>query len=279
MSETKTVEVEKALKGLGDYIDYHGGIHDDGCPEDDTCDCTGKPLNDGVNFCYQFLKSLRRSPAPSRAETPTEMMWSEHPIAGGPQVLCELPAELQAAPSPAGEAARDTAKSAYDYFVVGIETLLEKWKIRAADGNWHGWEGPAATEKCAEDLAMLSVCSPIDNSQAELSRLTSALAQVTAQRDELWDAIREAEWSSQPNRTYAILGDVMEKHGVSKGSPTDERKWNEQIMSPFTQEHFEGRCFGCGNQESEGHNDKCAIKHGPFPRLGEPRPRVPQRTE
>lgn len=37
------------IDGLRQYVEWCGGVHDDGCPEDDTCECSGKPINDAVN--------------------------------------------------------------------------------------------------------------------------------------------------------------------------------------------------------------------------------------
>jgi hypothetical protein len=42
------------------YVEWHGGIHDDGCPQDDTCDCSAKPINDGVNAACRYLAELAR---------------------------------------------------------------------------------------------------------------------------------------------------------------------------------------------------------------------------
>jgi len=37
------------LEKLMEYVQWHGGVHDCSCPEDDTCDCFGKPINAAVN--------------------------------------------------------------------------------------------------------------------------------------------------------------------------------------------------------------------------------------
>jgi len=39
----------KLLDALKAYVDYWGGAHDDDCPGDDTCGCSGEPINDAVN--------------------------------------------------------------------------------------------------------------------------------------------------------------------------------------------------------------------------------------
>lgn len=44
--------VEAVLK----YIEWHGGCHEDDCPEDDTCDCRGKEFADRLN---KILKEIR----------------------------------------------------------------------------------------------------------------------------------------------------------------------------------------------------------------------------
>jgi hypothetical protein len=48
-------------KGLEDYVVYHGGIHDDDCPGDDTCECEYKRLNDGANQACRYLAALAAS--------------------------------------------------------------------------------------------------------------------------------------------------------------------------------------------------------------------------
>lgn len=40
------------------YAEWCGGVHDDLCPEDDTCDCSVKWVNDGVNTTVRFLRGL-----------------------------------------------------------------------------------------------------------------------------------------------------------------------------------------------------------------------------
>ena len=50
------------LSGLRDYAIWQGGAHDDGCPEDDTCECSGKRLNDAVNSIIR--EGYARLPAP-----------------------------------------------------------------------------------------------------------------------------------------------------------------------------------------------------------------------
>lgn len=37
------------LAALKEFVEWHGGAHADGCPEDDTCDCIGGAINVRVN--------------------------------------------------------------------------------------------------------------------------------------------------------------------------------------------------------------------------------------
>lgn len=53
-------EAKEAEEGIGLYVEWHGGIHDDGCSEDNTCDCSGKPRNDGLNNGVAKLLQLAR---------------------------------------------------------------------------------------------------------------------------------------------------------------------------------------------------------------------------
>jgi hypothetical protein len=45
---------------LATYAEWCGSIHDDGCPQDDTCDCSAKWINDGVTDAVNILKSTGR---------------------------------------------------------------------------------------------------------------------------------------------------------------------------------------------------------------------------
>lgn len=55
-------EIRERSESILKYVEWHGGIHDDDCPQDDTCDCSGKPINDGVNAACRYLAAL--CPAP-----------------------------------------------------------------------------------------------------------------------------------------------------------------------------------------------------------------------
>jgi hypothetical protein len=44
------------LAALRAYIDWCGGVHDEHCPEDDTCSCSGKWINDGLNEAIRILQ-------------------------------------------------------------------------------------------------------------------------------------------------------------------------------------------------------------------------------
>lgn len=59
MDDQHLTDAQMAL-ALEAYAEWHGPVHHDGCPEDDTCDCGGKWINDGVNAAVRRL----------RAETP-----------------------------------------------------------------------------------------------------------------------------------------------------------------------------------------------------------------
>lgn len=37
---------------LMEMFEMHGGVHEDDCPLDDTCCCSGKPFNDRMNAAY-----------------------------------------------------------------------------------------------------------------------------------------------------------------------------------------------------------------------------------
>ncbi len=59
MSEIMTPErIAKADKALEAYLVYHGAVHEDECPGDDTCECEWKWMNDGANDSYRLLTAL-----------------------------------------------------------------------------------------------------------------------------------------------------------------------------------------------------------------------------
>jgi hypothetical protein len=47
------------LEALKLYVDVVGGVHDSGCPEDDTCDCKWKYVNDQVNAAIAKVENGR----------------------------------------------------------------------------------------------------------------------------------------------------------------------------------------------------------------------------
>jgi hypothetical protein len=45
------------------YVNHHGGAHYGDCPEDDTCACDGKPINDAVNAFFVSTSPCRKEEA------------------------------------------------------------------------------------------------------------------------------------------------------------------------------------------------------------------------
>lgn len=72
--------------GLERYAQWCGGVHDQGCPEDDTCSCSCKSTNDAVNGAVRFLRDLSSPSAPA-AETPTEEQARGHDRTRGPAMI------------------------------------------------------------------------------------------------------------------------------------------------------------------------------------------------
>ena len=52
------IDLERVSLRLDEYVVWHGALHEDGCPCDDTCDCSGKSINDGVNAACRIIKAL-----------------------------------------------------------------------------------------------------------------------------------------------------------------------------------------------------------------------------
>jgi hypothetical protein len=48
------------LEALETYVEWNGPCHDEGCPADDTCNCSQKWVNDGVNSACRFLRALEK---------------------------------------------------------------------------------------------------------------------------------------------------------------------------------------------------------------------------
>lgn len=44
--------LEKEHAALDHYIEWNGAVHADECPQDDTCDCYGKEVNDEVDAAF-----------------------------------------------------------------------------------------------------------------------------------------------------------------------------------------------------------------------------------
>lgn len=42
-------DYEEILAALKAVVETYGPWHDEGCPCDDTCDCSAKPIHDAVN--------------------------------------------------------------------------------------------------------------------------------------------------------------------------------------------------------------------------------------
>ncbi len=45
--------ISRTQFALAEYIAWSGAVHQRGCPEDDTCACKGKPVNDAINAVYK----------------------------------------------------------------------------------------------------------------------------------------------------------------------------------------------------------------------------------
>lgn len=51
------MKASQAANAIVKYAEWCGGVHDDGCPADDTCDCSGKWINDGVTDAVTLLRA------------------------------------------------------------------------------------------------------------------------------------------------------------------------------------------------------------------------------
>jgi len=49
-------KLEQTVAALTAYVLWHGGCHESACPQDDTCHCEGKPINDAVNEALRGVK-------------------------------------------------------------------------------------------------------------------------------------------------------------------------------------------------------------------------------
>ena len=46
------------LAAFEKYVEYHGACHEEDCPEDDTCNCAHKPINDAVNAAIRRAQEV-----------------------------------------------------------------------------------------------------------------------------------------------------------------------------------------------------------------------------
>ena len=53
MTDVVVTLTESEVEGLREYVQWYGAAHQNNCPQDDTCDCICKPLNDAVNAICQ----------------------------------------------------------------------------------------------------------------------------------------------------------------------------------------------------------------------------------
>lgn len=47
---------QKIVDAIAFYAEWNGAIHEYECPEDDTCDCKYKWVNDGVQAAYDLVR-------------------------------------------------------------------------------------------------------------------------------------------------------------------------------------------------------------------------------
>ena len=61
--DTVVTDTMRMAQAIQEYAEWCGGVHDDGCPGDDTCGCSGKWINDGITAAVDYLRALAASPA------------------------------------------------------------------------------------------------------------------------------------------------------------------------------------------------------------------------
>ena len=86
--------LRKQARALEAYVVHNGSLHDDDCPADDTCGCSLKWINDGVNAAIRslhsnaFFDSLVRSQQEENERLKRCTRWTAD--RHGPCGLCEL---------------------------------------------------------------------------------------------------------------------------------------------------------------------------------------------
>lgn len=68
---------DAAAKAVIAYAEWWGGIHDEECPEDDTCACSGKAINDGVTDAVNCLQQIATQRAEDAALLHEIDMWMQ----------------------------------------------------------------------------------------------------------------------------------------------------------------------------------------------------------
>ncbi len=69
------------LENLRKYVEYFAGIHDEDCPADDTCNCSGCEINASVN---RICNMAAPTPEPTNADNYAPKFTCDHGILHGP---------------------------------------------------------------------------------------------------------------------------------------------------------------------------------------------------
>lgn len=105
------------------FAQWCGAVHDADCPEDDTCECSGKWINDGITAAVNYLRSME-TPAPD----PVRGTPQPHRVADFLQKLPDM-----ASPEVCLE---DDGDIGFDWFGPDSNVVLSAHIGRNGNGGW-----------------------------------------------------------------------------------------------------------------------------------------------
>jgi hypothetical protein len=190
--------VEKAKRheqAIVAYVEWFGGLHDGECPEDDTCDCSGKPINDGVNAACKFLLSLAD-------ELSAALDAHQEPEKAKAESLLGTPG-----PKSSGEGAP-----------VAAWELLRSLHTECLDEGHTDSGDPMDVCRHRGQAIRCGICSTIDDVKTALDRHAALPAFSHPERSEGWQPLEQSEDTEVVNAVTAAMREadrVFEKVGGS----------------------------------------------------------------
>jgi hypothetical protein len=175
-----SVDAMKAADAVVKYAEWCGGVHDDGCPEDDTCDCSGKWINDGVTDAVNCLRQL------AEASQRIEALQAEVDRRIEPLVVDDDPEVAQAIRMTPTyvlmtRAAADGDAAVWRGRCDKLKAERDEYKALASIGKWH--------DECRPNRHMAA--ETIQKQQAVIDKLADTITQLRAEGRPSWQLRNE----------------------------------------------------------------------------------------